>query len=81
MSQPSCERVTSYQQRRQSNLVKAFLVLHVEVLTDFKHNIKKQPPKVLYKKAVLKNFKIFIGKHLCWSHFLKSCRLTDLQFY
>ena len=26
---------------------------------------KKQPPKVSYKNAVLKNFAIFMGKHLC----------------
>ena len=25
---------------------------------------------MFYKKAVLKNFAIFTGKHLCWSHFL-----------
>ena len=31
---------------------------------------QKQPPDVLYKKAVLKNFTIFTGKHLYWSLFL-----------
>ena len=31
---------------------------------------QKQPPEVLYKKAALKNFAIFAGKHLCWSLFL-----------
>ena len=31
---------------------------------------KEQPPEVLYKKAVLKDFSIFKGKHLCWSLFL-----------
>ena len=31
--------------------------------------IQKQWPKVFYKKAVLKNFAIFTGKHLCWSVF------------
>ena len=30
-------------------------------------NIHKQPPKVFYKKSVLKNFAIFTGKHLCWN--------------
>ena len=32
--------------------------------------VQKQPLEVLYKKAVLKNFRIFTGrteKHLCWS--------------
>ena len=28
---------------------------------------QKQPPEVLYKKVVLKNFPNFTGKHLCWS--------------
>ena len=30
----------------------------------------KLPPEVFYKKAVLKNFVIFIGKYMCWSLFL-----------
>ena len=29
----------------------------------------KHPPKVFYKKAVLKHFQKFTGKHLCWSLF------------
>ena len=29
-----------------------------------------QPPEVLYKKAALKNFALFTGKHLCSSLFL-----------
>ena len=32
--------------------------------------IQKQPPEVFYKKTVLKNFAIFIGKKLGWSLFL-----------
>ena len=31
---------------------------------------QKQPPEVLCKKSVLKNFTKFTGKHLCWSLFL-----------
>ena len=35
------------------------------------HNeYKNQAPEVFYKKAVLKNFSVFTGKHLCWSLFL-----------
>ena len=34
--------------------------------TDF----QKEPQKVFCKKAVLKHFAIFTGKHLCWSPFL-----------
>ena len=33
---------------------------------------QRQPPKVFYKKAFLKNFTISTGKHLCWSLFLKK---------
>ena len=41
------------------------------LLINLRDNIlQKQQPKVLYKKAVLKNFAIFAGKHLCWSLFL-----------
>ena len=29
--------------------------------------VQKQPPKVFYKKGVLKNIAKFTGKHLCWS--------------
>ena len=35
-------------------LLKAIFVLHGEILTGFKHEFKKQLPKVFYKKAVLK---------------------------
>ena len=48
---PNCEYDPCYQQRSQSNLVKAFFDLHGEVLTGFKHSFKKQPPKVFYKKS------------------------------
>ena len=35
--------------------------------TDTNFEIQKQPLEVfLYKKAVLQNFAIFTGKHLCW---------------
>ena len=33
------------------------------------YEAQKQPPKMFYKKAVLKKFAIFTGKHLCWSLF------------
>ena len=33
-------------------------------------NVQKYPLEVFYKKAVLKIFAIYIGKHLCWSFFL-----------
>ena len=29
--------------------------------------MQKQPPEVFYKRAILKNFAIFTGKHTCWS--------------
>ena len=31
---------------------------------------QKQPTEVFYKKGVLINFAVFIGKNLCWSLFL-----------
>ena len=34
--------------------------------------VKKQPPEAFFKKAVLKNFAIFTGKHLCQSLFLNK---------
>ena len=33
---------------------------------------KEQPPEVLFKKSVLKNFAKFTGKHLCRRHFFKK---------
>ena len=30
-------------------------------------NKQKQPLEVFYRKAVLKSFTVFTGKHLCWS--------------
>ena len=44
----------------------------------FTMNNKKQPPEVLYKKAVLKKFSIFTGKYLCSSLFLIKL-IADLQ--
>ena len=44
-------------------------------------NTQKQPPDVFYKKAVLKYFAIFTGKHLRWSLFLiklQTLRLAAL---
>ena len=35
---------------------------------------RKQPPEVFYKKAILKNFVIFTGKHLCWSLFFNKLK-------
>ena len=42
-------------------------------------DIQKEPPEVIYKKAVLKNSTIFTGRHLCWSRF--SPVLESLQLY
>ena len=45
-------------------------MLHGEVLTGFKDSLKKQPPKVFCKKAVLKKLVILTEKYLCWNIFL-----------
>ena len=39
---------------------------------------QKQPPEVFCKKAVLKDFAIFTGKHLCWILFLIKLPFTCL---
>ena len=39
--------------------------------------LQKQPPKVIYKKSVLKNFAMLTGKHLCWSLFF--IKVSDFQ--
>ena len=39
---------------------------------------QKQPLVVFYKKAVLWNFAIFIGKHLCWKPFLNKVPACNL---
>ena len=38
---------------------------------------QKQPPEVFYKKAILKNFAMFTGKHLCESLLNKVAGLKD----
>ena len=45
--------------------------------------VQREPPEVLYEKAVLKNFAKFTGKHLCLSHFfnkvagLQACNFIE----
>ena len=34
------------------------------------NQFQKQPAEVFFKKAILKNFATFTGKHLCWRLFL-----------
>ena len=41
--------------------------------------LKNWAPKVFYKKAVLKNFAIFTGNHLCWSLFLVKLQIFSLH--
>ena len=51
----------------------------MELMTaEFWHTSRqKQSPKLFCKKAVLKNFAIFTGKHLCWCLFL--IKLQDFR--
>ena len=37
------------------------------------------PPEVFYKKAAIKNFEIFTGKHLCWSLFLINLQASHFS--
>ena len=50
--------------------------------------LQKQPPEVFFKKALLKNFAIFPGKHLCWNLFsikLQVCnfikKVPNFEYY
>ena len=45
------------------------------------HHFQKQPQDAFYKKAALKNFSIFTGKHLCWSLFFIKLQTLGLQLY
>ena len=54
------------------NRSEVFLLCFYDAYTSICENfiiLQKQPPKVFYKKCVLKNFAIFTGKHLCWTLF------------
>ena len=49
-------------------------------MINFRHEVfklQKQPPDVFYKKAVLKNFVKFTGKHLCQSLFFNTVAGTN----
>ena len=66
----------------QSKIACYYLFYAVELVWRFgssNERFQKQPPEVLYKKAVLKYFAIFAGKHLCWSLFLVK-RLQHRRF-
>ena len=56
-------------------------MLHGEVLTGFKHSLKKQPPKFFCKKGVLKKLVILTEKCLCWSLFLINLQALKQHFY
>ena len=43
-------------------------------------NYQKDSPEVFHKKAVLKNFEIFTGKHVSWSLFLIKFIKKRLQY-
>ena len=52
------------------------------IITNLRHGLNKQrqPPEVLYKKAVFKFFAKFTGKHLCWSLFLLKLQAQAHNF-
>ena len=47
------------------------------ILSSHKISEKYNEQKVFHKKAALKNFAIFTGKHLCWNLFFN--KNADLQ--
>ena len=57
-----------YIHREFGNIYKSWNWWHILIETCV--SIRKQPLEVFYQKAVLNNFAIFTGKHLCWSLFL-----------
>ena len=46
-----------------------------KIIVPFLAWCQKQPPEIFCKKAFLKNFAIFTGKHLCWSLFLTKLQV------
>ena len=42
--------------------------------------MQKQPPNVFCKKAAVKNFAIFTGKHLCWSFYLVKLWIFSCEY-
>ena len=63
------EPVASFHWKKIFKNLMSFTPFRNGYLVTFK-KLQMQPPKVFYKKAVIKNFAIFTGKHLCWSLFL-----------
>ena len=51
-------------------LLKVLQNFEIHLFKYFFLHIQKHSSKVFYKKAVIKNFAILTGKHLCWSLFL-----------
>ena len=51
-------------------ILNLILKLEQETLAEFLERSKSSCQKCSVKKGVLKNFVIFIGKHLCWNLFL-----------
>ena len=49
----------------------------MKVLSMFKRN----HPDMFFKKGVPKNLAKLTGKHLCWSHFLKTANLLKKRLY
>ena len=43
--------------------------------------VQNSRPKMFFKKAVLKNFARFTGKHLCWSHFLIKLQVFMHRYF
>ena len=51
------------------------------LITTFLKKYRSSHRKCSVRKGVLKNFANFTGKHLCWSHFLWSCRPLACRFF
>ena len=52
-----------------------------EIFLTYFLTLSKQTPQMLYRNAVLKNFAIFTGNHLCWSLYFIQFTKNVLKRY
>ena len=63
---PSVFSLQIYMQIYRKGILQKLSVEFIYIHTEY----EKQPPEVLCKKAIINNFAIFAGKHMCGSLFL-----------